>query len=162
MDDHNEPSAPSWSASPSAKAKNAVQKSVTALLDELAPERVLKRADLIKVPIEQHRTPNGCVLQAAMAAVSVSWFPEAFNDSLMGELHVVVWRGVVARRGTPKGKQGATMVTEYLLLPIARPGDDCIWRGPNATEYDTPALAAYGVALLDEQMRAVSPPGSPS
>src|SRR5665811_852370 len=44
MDDQNKPLAP-WTASRSAKEKNVVQRAVTALLDQLAPERVLKRGD---------------------------------------------------------------------------------------------------------------------
>ena len=72
MNDENEPLAP-WTASRSAKEKNVVQRSVTALLDQLAPERVLKRGDQLQLKVEQHRTPNGCVLQAPTAAVSVSW-----------------------------------------------------------------------------------------
>src|ERR687895_348346 len=99
MNDSTNPRERQWSSSPSAKAKNAVQRSVTALLDELAPERVLKRVGEVQGPVEQHRTPTGCVLQAADCAVSVSWFSEATKDSALGELHILVWRGKVARRG---------------------------------------------------------------
>src|SRR2546423_376832 len=101
MDDPTDPSASSWTSSRSAKEKNAVQRAVTALLDELAPERALKRADAPPVPVEQHRTPNGCVLQAASAALSVSWFADPTSDSALGELHVITWRGTVSRRGRP-------------------------------------------------------------
>src|SRR5687768_4778909 len=75
MDDSTPPATP-WTAVRTAKEKNAVQRAVTALLDELAPERVVKRGDRLTLPVEQHRTPSGCVLQAPKAAVSVSWFPE--------------------------------------------------------------------------------------
>src|SRR2546428_4315216 len=102
MNDPTDPIGPSWSASPTTKARNAVQRSVTALLDELAPERVLKRVEQLPGTIEQHRTPTGCVLQAATAAVSVSWFAEGGNDVALGELHVVVWHGTVQRRGAPR------------------------------------------------------------
>src|SRR5690349_25140957 len=88
-----------WNSSASAKAKSAVQRSVTQLLDELAPERVLKRVGELKGPVEQHRTPTGCVLQAAHCAVSVSWFANATKEAVLGELHVLVWRGQVTRRG---------------------------------------------------------------
>src|SRR6266513_2764853 len=110
--------APRWSMSPSAKEKNAVQRSVTALLDELAPERVLTRATQLRPPVEQHRTPEGCVLEAATCAVSVSWFADATKDAKLGELHVVVWRGKVARRGTSQTRKGATIVTELILRPL--------------------------------------------
>lgn len=140
-----------WSAAPSAKAKNAVQRSVTALLDELAPERVLTRGEQIRPPIEQHRTPTGCVLQAPSAAVSVSWFAEAAPDAELGELRVIVWRGTVSRRGSRPER--ATMVKELVLRPIERPLVDCLWRAADGTEYDTSALAAHCVALLEAQMR---------
>ena len=145
---------PSWSASPTVKAKNAVQKSVTALLDELAPERVLSRVRQVPGPIEQHRTPTGCVLQAAEAAVSVSWFADAGNDAVLGELHVVVWRGTVMRRGAPRSKKGATEVAELVLRPIEPPEDNGVWQAADGTRYDTASLAAKCLALLEEQIAA--------
>jgi hypothetical protein len=141
-----------WRTPTTAKAKNAVQRAVTALLDELAPERVLKRSEQLTAAIEQHRTPSGCVLQAPSAAVSVSWFPGAGNDPVMGELRLVVWRGVVSRRGTPRQRQGATVVSETVFRPIEHRSTDCIWRAEDGTEYDTATLAALCTRLLDEQV----------
>lgn len=155
MDDPADPTA--WSAAPSVKAKNAVQRHVTALLDALAPERVLTRADPIKLEVEQHRTPTGCVLQAATAALSVSWFADAVGVSPFGELHVVVWRGVVSRRGAPPVREGATMVKELVLQPIAPPSDDRVWRATDGREYDTPALASECVTLLEEEIGRGAP-----
>jgi hypothetical protein len=157
MDNPSDPAVPPWTPSPSAKAKNAVQRAVTALLDELAPERVLTRGEQLRAPIEQHRTPTGCVLQAATAAVSVSWFAEAGTDAPLGELHVVVWRGVVSRRGSPARREGAMIVKQLVLRPIERSLDDCVWRATTGTEYDTAALAAHCIGLLEEQIR-VDPP----
>ncbi len=134
-----------------------MQRAVTALLDELAPERVLKRGERLRVPVEQHRTPTGCVLQAATAAVSVSWFADAGTDAALGELRVIVWRGVVSRRGSAQRPDGATVVRELVLRPIERPSDDCVWRAADGTEYDTAGLAAHCIALLEEQMRADRP-----
>ena len=145
---------------PSAKEKNAVQRAVTALLDELAPERVLKRGEpQLRVSVEQHRTPTGCVLQGATAAVSVSWFAEPGANAPLGELHVVVWRGVVSRRSSPRRTDGggATIVRELVLHPIERPADGCLWRATDGMEFDTPALAARCIALLAEQMAAEGP-----
>jgi hypothetical protein len=149
--DPTNPITPPWSASPSAKAKNAVQRSVTALLDELAPERVLKRVDQLPGPVEQHRTPTGCVLQAAVAAVSVSWFADAGPDAPLGELHVVVWRGTVSRRGVSGSRKAATTVAELVLRPIEPSANDCLWQATDGTRYDTAALAAKCLALLAEQ-----------
>jgi hypothetical protein len=156
MTDPTRPMAPSGSASPSAKATSAVQRSVTALLDELAPERVLKRVTQLPGPVEQHRTPTGCVLQAAAAAISVSWFAGAGKDAALGELHVVVWRGTVTRRGASRSRKSATIVGEIVLRPIQPPADDCLWQATDGTQYDTASLAAKCLALLDEQLGAPS------
>jgi hypothetical protein len=153
MDDPTNPAAPPWSASPSAKEKNAVQRAVTALLDELAPEKVLKRVEQLRGAVEQHRTPNGCVLQGPNAAVSVSWFPEATDDTALGEMHVIVWSGVVSRRGSTRKTEGATIVKEMVLHPIERPSTDLLWRATDGTEYDTATLAARAIAMLEEQSR---------
>ena len=141
-----------WSGSPTTKARNAVQRSVTALLDELAPERVVTRVDKLRGPVEQHRTPTGCVLEAATAAVSVSWFADSTKDSEFGELHVVVWHGQVARRGGTHGRKGATVVADLILRPIAPPTDECLWQTTDGTRYDTASLAAKCLALLEAQI----------
>lgn len=154
MKDSTNRTGPQWSASPSAKAKAAVQRSVTALLDELAPERVLKRIGQLQGPVEQHRTPAGCVLQAADCAVSVSWFADATKDAALGELHVVVWRGKVARRGAARTPKGATVIADLVLRPIEPPADDCLWQTADGTRYDTASLAAKCLALLEAQIVA--------
>ena len=143
---------PPRSGAPTHKAKNAVQRSVTALLDELAPERVLRRIDQLPGPVEQHRSPNGCVLQAADCAVSVSWFPEESKGHTLGELHIIVWRGTVARRGATRGKKGATIISEHVLHPLEPPADDCLWKGADGTQYDTASLAAKCLSLLEAQV----------
>jgi hypothetical protein len=151
MDDSNKPLAP-WTASRSAKEKNVVQRAVTALLDQLAPERVLKRGDTTQLSVEQHRTPNGCVLQAPTAAVSVSWFSKTGKDTPLGELHVIVWSGVVSRRGRAANPEGAKILKEMVLRPIEAPLNDLVWRADYGTEYDTAGLAARCIALLEEQI----------
>jgi len=145
-------SGPPRSNAPTHKSKNAVQRSVTALLDELAPERVLRRIDQLPGPVEQHRSPTGCVLQAADCAVSVSWFPEESKVSSLGELHIIVWRGIVARRGATRGKKGATIISEYILYPIEPPENDFLWKGAEGGQYDTASLSARCLALLQEQV----------
>jgi len=151
MSDATNPKALQWNASPSAKAKSAVQRSVTQLLDELAPERVLKRVIELRGSIEQHRTPTGCVLQAADCAVSVSWFAD---EAVLGELHVLVWRGKVARLGNARPPRGATMVADLVLRPIEPPADECVWQATDGMRYDTASLAAKCLALLQTQIAA--------
>jgi hypothetical protein len=129
-----------------------VQRSVTQLLDELAPERVLKRVGELRGPVEQHRTPTGCVLQAADCAVSVSWFADATKEAVLGELHVLVWRGKVARRGNTQPPKGATLVADLTLRPIEPATDNCLWQATDGTRYDTTSLAAKCLALLEAQI----------
>lgn len=152
MTEPQDRSGPPRSAAPTYKSKNAVQRSVTALLDELAPERVVRRIDHLPGPVEQHRTPSGCVLQASNCAVTVSWFAEDAKESALGEMHVIVWRGIVARRGSTSHKKGATIATELVLHPIEPPANECLWRSADGTEYDTASLAAKVLALLQEQV----------
>ncbi len=152
MNDPTKPATRPWTAPPTAKAKNTVQRSVTALLNELAPERVVKRVTQLPGPVEQHRSPTGCVLQAAAAAISVSWFATASNDATLGELHVIVWRGIVAQRGANQDRKGATIIREIVLRPIEPAVDECVWRATDGTQYDSAALAAKCLALLEEQI----------
>ena len=152
------PQSAQWVAPPTVKERNAVQRSVDRLLDELAPERAPARSGRLPVAIERHRTPTGCVLQAPAAAVSVSWFPDAANDATLGELQVVVWRGVVTRRGTAPRAESAAVVRELALRPVERPANDCVWRAADGTLYDTDALAAHCLALLEEQTGTTPPP----
>ena len=112
MTDSTNPRALQWSSSPSARAKSAVQRSVTQLLDELAPERVLKRVGEVRGPVEQHRTPTGCVLQAADCAVSLSWFADATKQAGRLSESSTSWSGAAGSRdggmlGPRKGQQSS-------------------------------------------------------
>ena len=153
MSDSENPRPLQWNTSASAKSKSAVQRSVTQLLDELAPERVLNRVGELRGPVEQTRTPTGCVLQAAEYAVSVSWFPEATKEAALGELHVLVWHGKITRRGHARPAKGATMIAELILRPIEPPLDDCLWQANDGTRFDTASLALRCLALLEAQNR---------
>jgi hypothetical protein len=158
MDDSHRPHA-ERTAPPTTKQKAAVQRAVKTLLDLLAPERTTTRAPRQPVPIEQHRTPNGCVLQAATAALSVSWFPEGADIEALGELQVVLWRGVASRRGSAPRPDGAVVVRELNVRPVGDATGTFIWRMNDGATYDTDGLAAYCLALLKEQMLADDPTG---
>ncbi|MEP6729025.1 MAG: hypothetical protein ABJE10_00240 [bacterium] len=149
-----QPSTPTqnmWNVPPTPKERNAVQRNVDNLLDVLAPERATKRGDYPVNPVVAHRTPSGCILQAADTALSVSWFPESADTTALGELHVVLWRGVVSRRGSPKPAQGAVELRDLALRPVERPTDDCVWKASDGTLYATDALATYCLGLLEGQ-----------
>lgn len=141
-----------WTSPPTLKSRGVIQRAVTALLDHLAPERGLKLNERSHGPVEQHRTPNGCVLQGEKAALSVSWFSGAANDQSLGELRVVVWRGVVSRRGAPKRRDVATVISEMVVHPIENPSTEIVWRAGDGTQYSTASLAAACTRLLDQQV----------
>jgi hypothetical protein len=143
-----------WAVPPTAKDRSAAQRAVNALLDELAPEKVIKRAERAPMAVEQHRSPNGCVLQGATAALSVSWFPDADKDGAVGELHVVVWRGVVSRRGVPRRPDGAVVSRDLVLFPIEGATPECMWRAADGSTHDTHSLAAHCLALLADEISA--------
>src|SRR2546423_3902739 len=148
--DHPTPT--QWGSTPTSRTRNTVQRSVNALLDDLAPERALTRGEEPKKAIELHRTPTSCVLQAENAAVSVSWFSGSGSDPLIGELQVLVWSGVVSRRGSPKRREGATVVRELSLRPIEEPRNDRVWRASDSSEYSNLDLAALCNKLLGQQV----------
>jgi hypothetical protein len=161
MNDSGETRWRGWAAGPTAKEKSAVQRSVTALLDALAPERVIKRDSVVSGPVERYRTPGGCVLQAGDAALSLSWFAARTSESI-GELHINVWRGTVSRGGSSYRRTAhASIVSERVLYPVTSPDERCLWRTDDGIEFDTAALAAHCGALLDEQIKTGGqrPPG---
>ena len=134
---------------PTLKERSAVQRSVDRLLDELAPERALRRGEPLPVPVEAHRTPSGCILQAATVALSVSWFADATEDATLGELQVVVWSGTVARRGAARPAQNAVVASELALHPVLDAGHDSTWRASDGRTFDSETLAAHCLALLE-------------
>jgi hypothetical protein len=158
-----------WSSSPTAKTRNLVLRNVTAILDELAPERVVKRTDELQ-EVRQYRTPSGCVLQAPECAISVSWFDDASTEAPLGELHLVIWNGMVKRRGSINQGKGGTIVSDLIFRPSvpARKYGEIDREAPPATpvpevvtwtaahdgkEYATAEIAQKCMALLEEQMR---------
>jgi hypothetical protein len=136
---------------PTLKERNAVQRSVDRLLDELAPDKALRRGESPPAAVEAHRTPSGCVLQGSAAALSVSWFADASEDLTLGELQVVLWRGVVARRGIARPAKGAVVELELVLRPVEVGPDLMVWRASDGTEFDSGSLAAHCLALLRDR-----------
>jgi hypothetical protein len=160
MTDASESRHAGWNAPPTIKEKNAVQRSVTKLLDALAPERATSRTERAPVQIERYRTPSGCVLQAPTAALSVSWFPGAASDSDLGQLRIVLWRGVVTRRGGAAPKESASVIRESTLRPVELSPDAPGWRDEDDAVYDLQRLTDHCLAMLTEQVQADDPTGS--
>jgi len=84
----------------------------------------------------------------------VSWFAGSPSEKTLGELHIVVWRGTLSQRGSASRHKGATIVQEFVFLPIEKPTDAKVWRRTDGPEFDTPAVAEFCLALLKEQMDA--------
>jgi hypothetical protein len=151
MSDSSKPPTTQRKPAPTYKEMGAVQRSVTALLDELAPERSLTRAERIPEAVEAQRSPNGCVLQGPGYALSLSWFGDESKGATLGELHIMVWSGTVARRGATRHTKGAKLVSELTLKPIEPPEGGNIWRATDGVEYSTELLVAKCFEMLREQ-----------
>jgi hypothetical protein len=135
---------------PTVKQRNAVQQEVGRLLDALAPERAAHRTGVIRAPIERHRTPRGCILQAPAGAVSVSWFADSAQGAELGELQVVAWRGTVSRPGSSQRSAGAEVVEELVLRPVDGGASGRAWRAVDGTTYSTDALVEHCLGLLEQ------------
>ena len=144
-----------WATPPSSRTRGNVKRAVDRLLDALAPEHVITRAPRIHSPVERHRTPRGCILQAEGAAVSVTWFPDAATDMALGELRVTAWRGVVSRPGSAsRAPEGASVARESTWVPVESDSAGWAWRGADGAVLETEDLVAYCAALLEEQVGA--------
>jgi hypothetical protein len=129
-----------------------MQREATRLLDELAPESTNARSSKSDLPVQQHRSPNGCILQAEAAALSVTFYPQADDQDRVGELQIVLWRGVVSRRGAAPSRKPAEVVRQEVVNPIEAPTDESVWCSRDGTRYTTAALAAHCLALLEGQV----------
>ena len=136
-------------APPTVKERNAVQQEVSRLFDVLAPERAAHRMGAKTNEIDRHRTPRGCVLQAAAGAVSVSWFPDSAQGADLGELQVVAWRGTVSRPGSSQRASGAQVEEQMVLRPADSPMGGMVWRAKDGTTFSTDSLAAHCATLLE-------------
>jgi len=134
---------------PTLKERSAVQRSVDRLLNELAPERALRRGETLKLAVEAHRTPSGCILQAANVALSVSWFADSTEDATLGELQVVLWTGTVARRGIARPALNAVVASELALHPVLDVENGSTWVARDGQTFDSASLAAHCLALLE-------------
>ncbi len=134
---------------PTVKERNAVQQEVSRLLEVLAPERAAHRAGTKTNEVDRHRTPRGCVLQAAAGAVTVSWFPDSAQGADLGELQVVAWRGTVSRPGSSQRASGAQVEEQMVLRPADSPMGGMVWRAADGTTFTTDSLAAHCETLLE-------------
>ena len=140
-----------------AKMRNAAQQEVNRLLDALAPERTAPRRVASDGDVERHRTPRGCILQAAAGAVSVSWFADSPQGNELGEVQVVAWRGKVSRPGSSERVDGAKVIEQLVLRPVDQLGG-MGWRAEDGTIYSTKSLVAHCLDLLDA--RSAGEPGA--
>ena len=157
------PALAAWPDRPTAAQRTGAQHAVARLFDALAPQKPPARRDGPAPAIQRHRSPSGCILQAATRAVTVSWFPASTNDTALGELQLVTWRGTVSRPGSARPAAGGAVVDQqetFALLPgtvgaiTATTRDDWFWRAADGTMYDAQAFAARCHALLDEAAAA--------
>ncbi len=152
-----------WPDRPTPAQRIGAQHAVARLLDALAPQKPPARRDGPLPPIQRHRTPSGCILQATGRAVTVSWFPAATHSAALGELQLITWRGTVSRPGSAVRAATVAQVemqeTFELLAgrvgPVsAGPDDDWRWRAVDGATYDAQALAARCHSLLEAEAAA--------
>ena len=141
---------PAWAERPTATMRTGAQHAVTRLFDVLAPQRPpAKREEPAPVAL-RHRSPTGCILQTADRAVSVSWFADSPNDTTLGELQLITWRGQVSLPGSAKrAAGGAVAVRQDSLVPFDS-GAGWLWRDADGATYDAEALAARCHAMLTD------------
>jgi hypothetical protein len=145
---------------PTAKERNSVQRSVNNLLDTLAPERATTRGDRAPVPVEQHRTPTGCVLQAAYRCAERAVVRRYVERR---PVRRATGRDLEGRRITTRivtDSDGASVVTEFALRPIDQTSEAAAWRASDGTTYDVAGLAEHCLSLLKTQMLVDDPTGS--
>ncbi len=138
---------------PTVKQRNGVQHAVGHLLDALAPERPPARGAEPATPtLRRLRTPRGCILQGAVRAVTVSWFPASSLQPALGELQVTTWNGTVSRPGSAtREAAGAVALSSVVLEPAPMPDDRWGWRGADGKVIDTATLADHCQTLLGPQ-----------
>lgn len=145
-----------WVSRPTAQQRTAVRHALTRLFDDLAPVGAPPRGAVRPAgPVERHRSPHGCILQAAAGAVSVSWFPapDTDADAEYGELVVIVWSGVVSRPGSAQRQRGGAVVREeFALRPVEVAPTQWVWQRADATVLDGDALAACCRELLEREL----------
>jgi hypothetical protein len=79
----------------------------------------------------------------------VSWFADTSEELTLGELQVVLWHGVVARRGVARPAKGAIVASELVLHPVSGANESCLWKSSTGQIFDSESLAAHCVSLLE-------------
>jgi hypothetical protein len=135
------------------RAREGVTRAVQRLLDALAPVSVSARTNRPRTPIGLRRSRRGCVLQAATAALSVSWFPAVGSDVASGELQVTAWQGIVSLPGSADhARRGAAIAHESTFVPLDDGRGTWVWQAVDGMVYDTEALVVHCAALLEAQV----------
>ena len=132
---------------PTVKQRTAVQHAVNRLLDALAPERPPAGPTETEPALQRIRSPRGCILQGAAAALSVSWFPANPLEPALGELEIVAWEGVVSRPGAAR-RGSAQARWRIELQPVQAAGEQWAWRTADGRCFDTDTLRARCESLV--------------
>lgn len=102
-------------------------------------------------------SPDRCVVQYGPVALTVGWLRHSPDTADTGELLVMIWRGVIARRGSFRAPERgvattrtATVLVEHSFVAAAADEASWVWRPTAATEggYASPALADWCVERL--------------
>jgi hypothetical protein len=138
------------------RASEGVRRAVQRLLDALAPASAPTRTHRTQTSIVVRRSRRGCVLQAATAALSVSWFPAVGSDVASGELQVTTWQGIVSLPGSAdRAAPGAAIARESTFVPLDDGRGTWVWQAEDGVVYDTDTLVVHCAALLEAQIAYV-------
>jgi hypothetical protein len=122
--------------------------------------------------LEIRLTPDRAVLQLGPVALTVAWLRGTLGTVEGGELLVIVWRGVVARRGAYRGttpgvaasERTATMVWEETFTVTAADEATWLWRtatqqvgGDSSTALAERCVDRLRTAYGEERARARQP-----
>ncbi|HEX5437372.1 MAG TPA: hypothetical protein VFW98_09430 [Gemmatimonadaceae bacterium] len=99
------------------------------LLDALAQELATISASAPGLGLKLYRSPGRCVMQGSVGALSVSWFPSAFEEAAIGDLQVIEWRGIVSLPGgAPTAGRHATIVEAGILHLVWTAASEWAWQ----------------------------------
>jgi hypothetical protein len=107
----------------------SAQRELKRLLETLAEELATAAADAPHLGLKLYRAPGWCVMQGDVGALSVSWFPRQFEETSIGDLQVIEWRGIVSLPGARRRAEGgATVVEARVFHPVCTAASQWGWQ----------------------------------
>ena len=134
------------------RQRSAVSREIDHLMQQLARGFSEVAAALPERGLTIQRAPHRSILQARERAVTVSWFPASYPEQSLGELHVLVWVGVVSvPGGTQRARGGASIVESSVFHLVWSDGAAPRWQlEEDGASWSTESLAERCLARLEQ------------